>query len=534
MVERLKKLPTQLLNKWNNFTNKQKTIIISVVATVFFAIVLLTYILTRPQMEELVSCETTKDTSEVTEVLKSEGIEYKLSDDSKTVYVDKGVYSNALLALGKADIPTTGMSLEDAFNSSFSTTESEKSKRWLLYQQDEIRNMLLAINGIKDAVVNISSTETDKSILSEKKEISASILLTITNDFNATAPETIANLVAKKLGNETTDKIRIADQNGTLIFSGNTDLSSGGSVNSLLDFKEKMASGIENDVVRLLIKSKQYDDADVVANLTFDMNKVSEMYTQYTPADDAEQGVFGTSYTYSSTGKNASAGGVPGTDSNGDSTTYEMEDGTSSNSTVDIEKNEYKPNEKVTQTEYEVGAIKKDESSISVVLTSYKTIKEEDLKTQGLLEDMTFEEYVLTQDEQVSLEVAPEIYTAVSKATGISENNISIIAWEQPIFQAKQEVKRDWSIYLQILLVILIVALLIFVVFKGTAPVEVTELEPELSVEQLLATTKENQSLDDIEFDDKSESRKLVEKFVEENPEAAAKLLRNWLNDDWG
>jgi len=24
------------------------------------------------------------------------------------------------------------------------------------------------------------------------------------------------------------------------------------------------------------------------------------------------------------------------------------------------------------------------------------------------------------------------------------------------------------------------------------------------------------------------------EKFVDENPEAVAQLLRNWLNDDWG
>ena len=73
----------------------------------------------------------------------------------------------------------------------------------------------------------------------------------------------------------------------------------------------------------------------------------------------------------------------------------------------------------------------------------------------------------------------------------------------------------------------------IFVVVRGTAPVKVSEEEPELSVEQLLATTKENQSLDDIEFSDKSETRKLIEKFVDENPEAVAQLLRNWLNDEW-
>ena len=40
-------------------------------------------------------------------------------------------------------------------------------------------------------------------------------------------------------------------------------------------------------------------------------------------------------------------------------------------------------------------------------------------------------------------------------------------------------------------------------------------------------------SVDDIDMQDKSETRKAIEKFVDENPEAVALLLRNWLNDDW-
>ena len=37
----------------------------------------------------------------------------------------------------------------------------------------------------------------------------------------------------------------------------------------------------------------------------------------------------------------------------------------------------------------------------------------------------------------------------------------------------------------------------------------------------------------DIGYNEKSETRLLIEKFVEENPEAAASLLRNWLNEEW-
>ena len=64
---------------------------------------------------------------------------------------------------------------------------------------------------------------------------------------------------------------------------------------------------------------------------------------------------------------------------------------------------------------------------------------------------------------------------------------------------------------------------------------QVEEKEPELSVEEMLASTRENQqaSVDDIDIQEKSETRKAIEKFVDENPEAVALLLRNWLNDDW-
>ncbi len=39
--------------------------------------------------------------------------------------------------------------------------------------------------------------------------------------------------------------------------------------------------------------------------------------------------------------------------------------------------------------------------------------------------------------------------------------------------------------------------------------------------------------MEDIGFSEKSETRVMIEKFVDENPEAVASLLRNWLNEEW-
>jgi flagellar M-ring protein FliF len=58
------------------------------------------------------------------------------------------------------------------------------------------------------------------------------------------------------------------------------------------------------------------------------------------------------------------------------------------------------------------------------------------------------------------------------------------------------------------------------------------EEEPEISVEDLLQSNPEP-TIEDIDVETKSETRKMIEKFVDENPEAAAILLRNWLEDEW-
>lgn len=60
-------------------------------------------------------------------------------------------------------------------------------------------------------------------------------------------------------------------------------------------------------------------------------------------------------------------------------------------------------------------------------------------------------------------------------------------------------------------------------------------MEPELSVEDLLATTQDNaQTLEEIELEDKSDTRIMIEKFVDENPGSGSFALRNWINEGLG
>lgn len=533
MPERLKQIPVKALEFWNKYTSKQKTIIICVVAAILFSIVLLSYFLTRPQYEKLATFDDTKDSGVLIELLDSNGYNHKESTDGKVIYVDKKHYTKAILLMSQNNIPSTGMSWEDALNNDMSTTEREKEQKFTLAAQNTLRQNLLSFDGIKDAAVYINRPKDNYTILDEKEEPSVSVMLELSQDMSPTQAESIAAWVANSVGAKTTDNVRIIDSKKNLLFGGDSDSVLGGNINNKEEYKQKLTNTIKKNVQEVLIKYG-YDDIEIGAsNIQYNMDKMTEIYKEYTPAEGQEQGLYKTSYNYKTEG-GSNSGGIPGTDSNADMTEYLSPDGSSSNSKTTLDKYDYLPNERVQNIEYEIGAVEPEKSSMAIVATKYKVYKEEDLERQGLLEGTTFEEFILANNSRNKIVVEPEEIKLVALTTGISENALQVVAWEQPIFQPKETTETNLSNYIMIVLAVLIIALLIFVVFKSTAPVEVTELEPELSVEQLLATTKENQSLDDIEFSEKSETRKMIEKFVDENPEAVAQLLRNWLNDEWG
>ena len=88
--------------------------------------------------------------------------------------------------------------------------------------------------------------------------------------------------------------------------------------------------------------------------------------------------------------------------------------------------------------------------------------------------------------------------------------------------------------YIPYIILMLFLTALGYGIYKFTSPKEIIELEPELSVEEMLQTAKKQQEppLEDIEFGEDLEVKKQIEKFVDEKPEAVASLLRNWLADD--
>lgn len=542
MKERIKEIPVRFVEFWNKYSSKQKTIIISVICAVLVLIGVVSYLVSRPTWVRFQEFSTLEDASQMCDALQEQNIAYKSSRDGLTLYVHENAMTDALYAMSDNDLTDTGYTWDEAFDNSMSTTEKEKSQKRVLALQSALRSSM--VNGysfVRDAQVFIDVPENTYSVLDEEAKTSVTALVVLEDDSEDVLTSDVAQSLASWLANAVgtdTENVVINDSEGNCLYNGSVGNGLGGTITGgAVEYAEKLRNTIASNVIDMMVKSG-YDDVEVgTQGIRFNMEEVDELRKEYTSPEGAEEGsgIAKNRYTYSSTGTSGGPEGEPGTASNdSDNTDYTWNNGTSSNSSVEIEKlTDIFVNETIQNIRRETPAIEYDDSSLGLVLLQYQVYDEDRLKADGTLDNMTFDEFIAQNNTRTPLEVTQEQLDLIAVATGINADNIRVMAYQVPKFVESTRGGRTFSDYLMIILAVLIIALLIFVVIRGTAPVRVSEMEPELSVEQLLATTKENQSLEDIEFSDKSETRKLIEKFVDENPEAVAQLLRHWISDDW-
>ena len=541
MREKVKEIPEKFKVFWDKYTSKQKTIVIAIICVVLIAIGVVAWLASRPTWSKFQVFDSVDDANTMTKALDDQSITWKASSDGKTIYVHQDDMTNALYAMSDNGLTDKGYTWDAAFDNSMSTTESEKDQKRVLALQSEIRQSLIQYKFIDDANVFINVPESTYTVLSSddaetaKTSITASIELNDKNKdlLDDKTAETLAYWLANTVGTDVKNVI-INDTDGKCIYNGNTSDGLGGVLTGgSTEYCNKLRNTIADNVTTLLIRCG-YDDAQVGTDgIQFDMNKIETLTKEYSVDDGREYGYPTNLYTYSSKGASGN-GGTPGTDSNDSDTDYVNNSSSGTSNTVDVQKlTDLLTNEKVQNIKQETPAIKLADSSLGIVVRKYTVYKEDDLKADGTLDKTTWDQFISQNNKISTTTVLTDEINLISAATGVSANKITVLAYNVPQFVSSTKSSNGISNYLMIILTVLIIALLIFVILRGASPLAAEDEEPELSVEQLLATTKENQSLDDIEFSDKSETRKMIEKFVDENPEAVAQLLRNWLNDEW-
>lgn len=537
MADRVKQIPVRILEWWKKFSTRQKALIVSSTAVVIVALVILGVVLSIPKMEVVKECENAKQASQVQTLLEENGIVSEVSDDGLTFSVRKEDKTKATFLLAENNITPYDYDwekLNNVFSGGFSGTEADKSKRYQLYMENDLAEKLESMENIEEAHVTLNVPKDTGTLISRNEESSAWIVLTLSEEMDESVAQGLGRAIATALGNETTSNVMILDSTGNTLFGGgetNTSIEKSG---SNLELKSKTENIMATQVRKAMMETHLYNSVSVALNLDIDYEESTVMERIVGPAEGMEAGIPTQErrFSYNGTGTDSYA---PGTDANDNQEYVTGGDGNMNFEQTDDEIT-YDISERVTNSIISTGKPNYENSSVSVVASAYRIYNEREMRANGQLDGMSFEEFVAQNSATTRLEVDPELITMVSRATGIPEEQVNIIAYEVPMFDYARDESRSVVDYLPIVLAALIMLMLGFVVFRSTRKEAEPELEvePELSVEALLESTREAEDeLEDIGFTEKSETRVLIERFVDENPEAAASLLRNWLNEEW-
>lgn len=534
MQERVKEVPKRILEWWNKFSAKQKTLIAGIAIAVIIGLAFVVKVLTTPTMITIQNCKDTKEAAQVKELLEGEDIYFEVSDDGLNFQVKTEDRANASILLGQNGIPAASYDLENVFEGGFSQTEADKDKRYQLYMEKQLEEDLQQLDVVNSATVNLSVPTDDGTVLALQEDSYAAVRLSLSGEMDEEVAAGLAKWIATAIGNKGTDDITIIDATGNMLFSGGDSAAAIGTANTQLAYKAKAENAVKSQVKDVMMGTNIFNNVSVGLSLKVSFRDTKDtIHRQYTE-DGSEHGPVTSRRVYEQE-TTGGTGGVPGTDPNDDDTGYVLDDGANSNSTIAETNEQYATSEQITETTGGSGEIDYENSSITVVASQYRNYNEDALRASGQLDDMTFDEFVAENRERTRMELDEDYVQMVARATGFPEENVMVVGYEVPFFEYSDSSGRGVMDYLPVAIALAIMAMLGYVVFRSTRREQTAEVEPELSVESLLATTKEaeEEGLEDIGFSDKSETRVLIEKFVDENPEAVASLLRNWLNEEW-
>ena len=535
MADRLKEILEKLLEWWNKFTARQKTVIVSLSAVVVFTLAIIIIVFTRPNYVEIADCESTAESAKIVEILESAGVTHRESANGLTIEVLANQQSIASLAMGSAGYVPKGISYSDFVDTSMSTTATDRENMYRDYLEAQLEQALCAISSVEAATALLHIPPQTGTLMSQQEDSSAYIQLTVKSGASVTSANAtaMARAAATFLGNSNTANITIIDQNGNMLFAGGDDYAVGAVATSISELQNQAEAMLSSQMKRVLYGTGQFNMIEVVGHLEVNYDEYEKTVKEYYANPGYEQGLWAERNEFSSS-SSGGVSGIPGTDSNeSDNNTYVYPNLGGSESEQSEIGTKYLPNELIEHFLRAQGSINYDNSSIAISLIAYRDYYEESVKRQGLLEDISWEDFKNINGSDTRMEIDPDYYALAANATGVNQSRITIIAYTHPVFHDKEGwTESDTSTTISVGMILLILALLAFVVLRSMRARKAEEQEEELSVESMLQSTADT-GLEDLDVESKSEVRLLVEKFVDENPQAAANLLRNWLNEDW-
>lgn len=464
--------------------------------------------------------------------LDENGITQYRMEGSDTITVPTQMESKLKATLLMQGYPKSGFAYE-TYRSAVGTmsTESDRNIAYLQDLQDRMAAVIRCLDGVKDAVVTIVPEEDRRYILdsSSMTTASASVMVTMSGGSALTnqQADAIRNLIARSVKGLDISNIAISDSLGNT-YSGSSSSGVGNTLDASrlkLQLEEDVNRSVKNQIMQVLTPLFGDKNIRVAVNSTVDVShSVGEKttYTEPTWAADgstAGRGIIGTQVYDREIvrDKNSAAGGVAGTTTNSDISTY-MQNNAQVNGSEpyirDSGTTNYNVNTQKDQIERWAGVVSDLMVSVTLNSDTVKGVNRDELvahiaRASGILPTV--------QTDKISIYMGP-FYTETSILP--NANDLPFPPW----------VLYAAAAGLALLLVLLFVIFLLRKKKKKQLSQELSALLDETS--PVVHAEPPGLDIMNIKTEKSMELRKTIRQFAEENPEIAAFMLKTWLRGE--
>ena len=511
MAEALENIRHQMNDFLGGLDKKQKTKIALIALFLLVSTTGLLYYFTRPEYILLYNNLDAKQAGEVMSVLEGSNIKAKFGDLSGQILVTKQDEKKAQVLVATQGLPTARFSYEDAFSNSFMMTSEERAQRFLYAQQNYLASTIEEIPWVRKAYVNLTVPPSNGFVIGSNNQTSkASVLIELEPNaaLDSKSINGIAVLVANAVQGLDQDNVTIHGTDGRIL-NVKTEENDIYSPNSQMGLQQTVKKDLERSITDFLSTVYGYGNVVAMANVKLDFDsEITESIEFFPPIEGETSGIIRSLQEFESTSASESTGGVPGTDSNTDTTQY-----------VEIDPSSSKYSEASRTINYEINELRK-----------------KIVKAQGQVKDITVAVYINKKaiaGGELTTEERKELAGIISAAAGLDTKVVQVGVQEfnnsTDQFNVGATPPKSGLANVPVWLWGIMAALVLGMTFMIVTAIKKKRKLDELPLKEI-AVTNELEELD-LELSG-SQVKQQIEKLVTKKPDAVAQLLRNWLSED--
>ncbi len=349
------------------WASSQRNLVLSAVLAAIVAAIIVVALWSASQSYlPLYSKQERFDISEIVSVLESDGISYRLQEESGQVLVPEGEVARIRMLLAakgvKAKLPSGFDSLQE--ESSLGTSQFMETARYRHGLEGELVRTIMSLNAVSNARVHLAIPAKTLFVRQNAEQPSASIMLELKpgEDLKPEQVEAVVNLVVGSVTAMKAEFVSVVDQYGRLL-SADIGSTEAGKVNAkYLEYQKSVEKQIIQRAADMLtpIVGPSNFRVQVAANMDFSRVEETQEILDNNPVVRKE-------HTIQNNSIDNIALGVPGTLSNLPPVSGEVETRDSQNTNARAEVNrQYAVGSSVRRTQHQQGQIEK--ISVSILL----------------------------------------------------------------------------------------------------------------------------------------------------------------------